>query len=53
MKYIERLLYIKKDNKIISLEYLLGVIVSLSLWVYHLIKAAIISQNLAKESMFN
>ena len=44
MKFVENLLGMKKENKIISLEYFLGIIVSFSLWGYHLIQTGIISQ---------
>jgi hypothetical protein len=44
MKFIENLLGIKKENKIISLEYFLGIIIAVTLWGYHLIQTGIISQ---------
>lgn len=41
---IEFLLGIKKENKIISIEYFLGIIISFTLWSYYLIQTGIISQ---------
>ena len=41
----------EKTNHI-CLEYFLGIILAFGLWAYHLINAAIISQNLAIECIY-
>lgn len=45
MKLIEKILGIKKENKFISLEYFLGIIIAFTLWGYHLFQTGVISQN--------
>jgi hypothetical protein len=49
MKIIENVLGIKNENKMISLEYFIGILLAFSLWGYQLINAGIISQDLFKK----
>jgi hypothetical protein len=37
------------NNKYISLEYLIGIILAFSLWGFHLFKTAVISQEIANK----
>lgn len=50
MEISEKILGLNKRNKMISLEYLIGIVLAFSLWGYHLINTAIISQSIAKKS---
>ena len=44
MIFIELIIGLKKENKFISLEYFLGIVISFILWGYNLVRAGMISQ---------
>ena len=51
MELSEKILGVKNtiNNKYISLEYLIGIILAFSLWGFHLFKTAVISQEIASK----
>ncbi len=50
VELIQYILGINKKNKILIFEYMIGIILAFSLWGYHIINTASISQEIAKES---
>jgi hypothetical protein len=49
---IEFIIGMKKENKFISIEYFFGIVISFTLWGYHLVQTAIISQEYYHKCMF-
>lgn len=49
---IENVLRLKKENKVISIEYAICFVLSFALWGYYIIKAGIFSFTFAKKYNF-
>lgn len=50
---IEKTICLKKENKVITIEYAISIILAFGLWGYYMIYAGIFSFTLAKEYNFN